>query len=206
VTAPSSSFVVVALAEMGDKTQLVALMLASRYRRPWTVMLGILVATVVNHALAASIGVHVAAVLPGAWLGWILGVGFLACGVWTLIPDRAAPEAAAPRWGALVTSIVVFFLAEMGDKTQLATLGLAARFNATVAVTAGTTLGMLAADGLAVFAGDRLTAIVPMRIVRWIAAALFFAFGAAAIAGVPGLGSGLARGEKSLPSISYPHV
>jgi putative Ca2+/H+ antiporter (TMEM165/GDT1 family) len=184
LTALWSSFAVVVLAEMGDKTQLVALMLASRYRRPWTVMLGILIATVVNHALAASVGVRVAAALPRAWLGWALGLGFIACGLWTLVPDRARPEGTAPRRGALLTTIAVFFLAEMGDKTQLATLALGARFHSAVAVTAGTTLGMLAADGLAVFAGDRLTAIVPIRIVRWIAAALFFAFGAATIAAV----------------------
>ena len=173
----------VALAEMGDKTQLVALTLASRYRRPWTVMLGILIATVVNHAMAASAGVWTADALPRRWLGWVLGLGFIAFGLWTLVPDRAGARGTQSGWGPLVTSAVVFFLAEMGDKTQLATVALGARFGSAAAVTAGTTLGMLAADGLAVFAGDRLLAIVPMRGVRWIAAALFFAFGAAAIAG-----------------------
>jgi len=182
MTALWSSFAVVALAEMGDKTQLVALTLASRYRRPWTVMLGILIATVVNHALAASVGVRIAEALPGSWLTWTLGLGFITCGFWALVPDRADMPGSQPRWGPLVTSAVIFFAAEMGDKTQLATLALGARFESTVAVTAGTTLGMLAADGLAVFVGDRLTALVSMRTVRWIAAALFFAFGAAAIA------------------------
>jgi len=177
------SFAVVALAEMGDKTQLVALTLASRYRRPWTVMLGILVATVLNHALAASIGAHAASALPRSWLAWALGLSFIAFGFWTLVPDRAGSTAAPSRWGPLLTSAAVFFVAEMGDKTQLATLALGARFESTLAVTAGTTLGMLAADGLAVFAGERLTARVPMRVVRWLAAALFFAFGAAAILG-----------------------
>ncbi len=183
MTALWSSFVVVALAEMGDKTQLVALTLASRYRRPWTVMLGILIATVVNHALAASLGVWVADVLPRSWLAWALGLGFIAFGLWTLVPDRAGIPGAPPRWGPMLTSAAVFFVAEMGDKTQLATLALGARFDSTVMVTAGTTLGMLVADGLAVFAGDRLTAIVPLRTVRWIAAALFFAFGVVAIVG-----------------------
>ena len=183
MTALWSSFVVVALAETGDKTQLVALTLASRYRRPWTVMLGILIATVVNHALASSLGVWVAEMLPRSWLAWILGIGFIVFGFWTLVPDRAGVPGAQPRWGPLLTSTVVFFVAEMGDKTQLATLALGARFDSTAAVTAGTTLGMLVADGLAVFAGDRLTAIVPMRTVRWVAAILFFAFGAAAIVG-----------------------
>ena len=178
-----SSFVVVALAEMGDKTQLVALTLASRYRRPWTVMLGILLATVVNHALAASVGVWAADRLSRSWLAWTLGLGFFAFGFWTLVPDRAGTPGAQPRWGPMLTSAAVFFVAEMGDKTQLATLALGARFDSTVMVTAGTTLGMLVADGLAVFAGDRLTAIVPMSTVRWIAAALFFAFGVMAIVG-----------------------
>jgi putative Ca2+/H+ antiporter (TMEM165/GDT1 family) len=187
MTALWSSFAVVALAEMGDKTQLVALTLASRYRCPWTIMLGILIATVVNHALAASVGVWIAEALPGAWLAWTFGLGFIAFGFWTLVPDRADTPGTQPRWGPLLTSAMIFFVAEMGDKTQLATLALGARFESTGVVTAGTTLGMLAADGLAVFAGDRLTAIVPMRTVRWIAAALFFAFGVTAIAGQAGL-------------------
>jgi Ca2+/H+ antiporter, TMEM165/GDT1 family len=183
MTALWTSLVVVALAEMGDKTQLIALMLASRYRRPWTVMLGILIATVCNHALASSVGVWVAGLLPPSWLAWILGLGFIGFGAWILVPDRGRDAAEQQGWGPLLTTAVVFFMAEMGDKTQLATLALGARFDSMVAVTAGTTLGMLVADGLAVFAGDRLTAIVPMRTIRWIAASLFFAFGAAAIAG-----------------------
>src|SRR5262249_11507021 len=149
-------------------------------------MLGILIATVVNHALASSVGVWVGEMLPRVWLAWILGIAFIAFGVWTLVPDRADTRGTPARWGPLVTSAVVFFLAEMGDKTQLATMALGARFASTVTVTVGTTLGMLAADGLAVLAGDRLTAIVPMRTVRWVAAALFFAFGAAAIARATG--------------------
>lgn len=118
-----------------------------------------------------------------SWLAWSLGFGFIAFGFWTLVPDRPETEGTPPRWGPLLTSIVVFFVAEMGDKTQLATLALGARFDSTATVTAGTTFGMLVADGLAVFAGDRLAAIVPMRTVRWIAAAFFFAFGVAAIGG-----------------------
>ncbi len=182
MTALWTSFVVVAMAEMGDKTQLLALMLASRYRRPWTVMLGILIATVCNHALASSVGVWVAALLPPSWLAWIFGLGFIGFGAWTLVPDRVQDPAEQQGWGPLLTTAVVFFMVEMGDKTQLATVALGARFESMVAVTAGTTLGMLAADGLAVLTGDRLTAIVPMRLIRWIAASLFFAFGAATIA------------------------
>jgi putative Ca2+/H+ antiporter (TMEM165/GDT1 family) len=173
--------VIVALAEMGDKTQLVAFSLASRYRRPWTVMLGILLATTVNHGLASSLGVWAAKQVPGSVLGWALGLGFIAFGVWTLFPDSVKERHAEGRWGVLASTAVVFFLAEMGDKTQLATVALGARFGAPVAVTAGTTLGMLAADGLAVFGGAYVSERVPMRFVRWSAATLFVLFGIAAI-------------------------
>jgi len=177
-----SSFVVVALAEMGDKTQLIALTLGLRYRRPWTVMLGILIATVLNHALASTVGVWGGARMNAAALGWLLGLSFLAFGVWTLVPDRAETPAEGRRWGPLLTTAVVFFFAEMGDKTQLATVALGARFASTIQVTAGTTLGMLVADGVAVFAGARFADRVPMRLFRRVAAALFFIFGLASIA------------------------
>jgi Ca2+/H+ antiporter, TMEM165/GDT1 family len=187
MTALWSSFLLVALAEMGDKTQLVALSLASWYRRPWLVMSGILIATLMNHALASAFGAWLGALIPTATLGWILGLGFIAFGIWTLLPDRAPEGGRRHRWGALATTTIVFFLAEMGDKTQLATVALGARFHSTVLVTAGTTLGMLAADGLAVFAGARLAHVISMDRIRWIAAGLFFAFGAAAIAAALGL-------------------
>ena len=177
-----TSLLVVALAEMGDKTQLIALALASRFRRPWPVLGGILIATLANHALAASVGVWVAGRLSPALLGWVLGLGFVAFGVWTLFPDRAEEGPRPSRWGPLATTTGVFFLAEMGDKTQLATVALGARFESALVVTAGTTAGMLAADGLAVLAGTWLTTVVPMARVRQVAAALFFAFGLAAIA------------------------
>jgi Ca2+/H+ antiporter, TMEM165/GDT1 family len=182
-----SSFVVVALAEMGDKTQLIALALGLRYRRPWVVMLGILLATLVNHALASAVGVWGAARFEGPVLGWVLGLAFIAFGIWTLFPDRAETVGDSRRWGPLLTTAVVFFLAEMGDKTQLATVALGARFASTVQVTAGTTLGMLAADGGAVFAGAHFADRVPMRLFRRVAAALFFLFGAASIASALGL-------------------
>ncbi len=178
-----TSFAVVFLAEMGDKTQLLALALASRYRRPWTVMFGILIATVVNHALASSVGVWVAGRLSPSRVAWILAIGFIGFGFWILIPDHAGDSGKERGWGPLLTTSVLFFLAEMGDKTQFATLALGARFHSMASVTAGTTLGMLAADGLAVFAGRRLTAIVPMRVIRWIAAAFFFAIGVGTMAG-----------------------
>ncbi len=178
-----SSFAMVALGEMGDKTQLIALSLASRYRRPWTVMLGILIATLANHALASSAGVWMARMIPATVVGWVVGAGFIAFGVWALFPDSCAEPGERPGWGALITTIVVFFLAEMGDKTQLATVALGARFLSPVAVTLGTTAGMLAADGLAVWAGHRLGALAPMRQLRWAAAALFLLFGGVAVAG-----------------------
>jgi putative Ca2+/H+ antiporter (TMEM165/GDT1 family) len=182
-----SSLLVVALAEMGDKTQLIALSLAARYRRPWPVMGGILIATLLNHALASSVGVWIATVVPARMLGLIVGLGFIAFGVWTLFPDRAEDPGQREGWGPLLTTAVVFFLAEMGDKTQLATVALGARFHSAAAVTAGTTLGMLAADGLAVFAGSTLAERIAMKRIRWIAAALFFALGAAAGASAFGL-------------------
>lgn len=177
-----SSFAVVAVGEMGDKTQLIALSLAARYRRPWTVMLGILVATLANHGLASAAGAWAARAISAWALGWAVGLGFIAFGVWTLFPDSAGEPGSGGGWGPLLSTIVIFFLAEMGDKTQLATLALGARFDSTLTVTAGTTLGMLAADALAVFAGGWLVERVPMRRIRWIAASIFALFGVAAIA------------------------
>ena len=183
MTALWTSFLVVALAEMGDKTQLIALALAARFRRAWTVMLGILIATTLNHALAATAGVWIARRLPPAALAWTLAIGFIAFGIWTLIPDDA-PETRAPaRWGPLLTTIVVFFLAEMGDKTQLATVALGARFVSAGWVTAGSTLGMLAADGAVVFGGSYLARVVSPAMLRRIAATLFLLLGLAALIG-----------------------
>src|SRR2546427_6136236 len=181
VVALLTSFLVVALAEMGDKTQLVALSMASRYRRPWTVMIGILIATTINPALVSSVGVWAATRVPAAVVEWILGLSFIGFGVWTLVPDTYDEPTKRPAWGPLVTTTVVFFLAEMGDKTQLATVALAARFGSPVAVTAGTTLGMLAADALAVFAGTYLATRLSMVWLRRAAATLFFVFGLAII-------------------------
>src|SRR3989442_12666793 len=143
-----SSFMVVALAEMGDKTQLVALSMASRYRRPWAVLLGILIATTINHALASSVGVWMANRIPLVGVQWVLALGFIGFGVWALIPDRSVELARLPAWGPLVTTAEVFFPAEMGDKKQLATCGLPARFGPPPAGRAVTDLGMLAPDGL----------------------------------------------------------
>jgi putative Ca2+/H+ antiporter (TMEM165/GDT1 family) len=176
-----SSLLVVALAEMGDKTQLIALALAVRFRRPWAVMLGILLATVLNHALAATVGVWVARLLPSGVLAWTLAAGFIAFGIWTLQPDDAPESQERARGGALIATAVVFFLAEMGDKTQLATIALGARFQSAIAVTTGTTLGMLLADALVVFGGARVIRLVPLPRLRWITAGLFLLFGVAAV-------------------------
>ncbi len=177
----ASSFLLVAASEMGDKTQLLAFSLAARYRRPWTVMGGILLATVLNHALAAWAGSWIAAQVPPRVMAALLGATFIGFGLWTLKPDTLEEGRAPDRFGPFLTTTVLFFLAEMGDKTQLATVALAARFSSVVAVTVGTTAGMLAADGLAVFLGERLAARVQLKQVRWVAAGLFFAFGAAAL-------------------------
>jgi len=187
MTALWSSFAVVALAEMGDKTQLIAFSLATRYRRPWTVMLGILLATLLNHALAATAGVWLARLIQPWALALLLGVTFIGFGVWALFPDTAEEPGQRPGWGPLLSTIVIFFLAEMGDKTQLATVALGARYASTALVTAGTTAGMLAADGAAVFAATRLDRVVPLRWVRLVAAGLFFIFGLGALAGAAGL-------------------
>jgi putative Ca2+/H+ antiporter (TMEM165/GDT1 family) len=175
--AVGSSFALVAASEMGDKTQLLAFSLAGRFRRPWVVMAGILVATVANHALASTVGVLIAARLSTRVMATILAVTFIVFGLWTLRPDTLDEKEKPSRFGPFVTTVVLFFLAEMGDKTQLATVALGARYHDLVAVTTGTTLGMLAADGLAVALGDRLAARVQGRWVRVVAATLFFAFG-----------------------------
>ena len=175
---------------MGDKTQLLAFSLATRWRRPWPIMGGILAATVLNHLLAASAGSWISAHVPARVMAGVLGATFVGFGLWTLKPDTLDGDARALRFGPFVTTAVLFFLAEMGDKTQLATVALAARYRAVVPVTIGTTLGMLASDGLAVFVGDRFARYVPMHWLRRAAAALFFVFGAvslwAAARGVPG--------------------
>jgi len=171
------SFLLVALSEMGDKTQLLALILAIRFKKPWPIMAGILVATLLNHGLASAVGGWLASLVDPSTLRYLLAALFIGFGAWILVPDKADAMPSAPSYGAFVTTVVAFFLAEMGDKTQLATIALGARFQAPISVTIGTTLGMLAADGLAVAFGERLTNIVPMKYVRLAAALLFIGFG-----------------------------
>jgi len=175
-----SSFLLVAISEMGDKTQLLALSLAARFRRPWVVMAGILTATIANHALASWVGSWVATRVPERLMAGALAVLFIVFALWTLRPDTLEEGGAKSRFGPYLSTTVLFFLAEMGDKTQLATVALAAQFHTIWLVTIGTTLGMLASDGLAVFLGDRLADRLPMVWIRRVAAALFFAFGIAA--------------------------
>ena len=170
---------VVALAEIGDKTQLLAFLLAARFKKPWPIVLGILAATLVNHGLAGALGTWITRALDPVWLRWGLGASFLAMAVWTLVPDKIENDEArvATKLGVFGATLVTFFLAEMGDKTQIATVALAAHYAAPLAVVAGTTLGMLIADVPAVFVGDKLASKIPMRLVHAIAAAIFAALG-----------------------------
>ncbi|MGE5145527.1 MAG: TMEM165/GDT1 family protein [Candidatus Eiseniibacteriota bacterium] len=173
---------VVAVAEIGDKTQLLALMLAARFRAPLPIIAGIFVATVANHLLAAWAGAAVASWLGAAAMRWILGVSFLVMAGWALIPDKADDEpTVAARAGAFAATAVSFFLIEIGDKTQLATVALAARFNDIALVAAGTTLGMMIADVPAVFIGGFASEKLPLKLIRLVAAALFAALGIAAL-------------------------
>ncbi|MBK9576514.1 MAG: TMEM165/GDT1 family protein [Fibrobacteres bacterium] len=175
---------IVALGEIGDKTQLLAFMLAAKFRKPVPIVLGILVATILNHALAGAVGSWVTTLVGPSTLRWILGGSFLAMAIWTLIPDKLdQDEAKLAKYGAFLTTLFAFFLAEMGDKTQVATIALAAQFKAVVPVVAGTTLGILIADIPAVFIGDRAAKIVPVRVVHTIAAALFAIIGIATLLG-----------------------
>ena len=182
---------VVLLGEMGDKTQLLALLLAARFRKPVPIVLGILVATLANHAAASFFGDSVARWLDAATLRWVLGVSFLAVAAWMLIPDRADDGSAGttPRWGVFGVTCIAFFLAEMGDKTQVATVMLAARYQSVWTVTAGTTLGMMLANVPAVFFGDRVLRWVPLAWVHRIAGFVFALLGLLVLLGVgPGLG------------------
>ena len=170
---------IVALAEMGDKTQLLALVLAARFCKPLPIILGILVATLLNHAGAGAIGSWVTQLIGGDWLRWILGLSFLLMAGWILIPDKIDEDEAnvATRFGIFGTTLIAFFLAEMGDKTQVATVALAAHYSAFYSVVAGTTVGMLIANVPAVLLGDKVATKVPLKLVHGIASALFAVLG-----------------------------
>lgn len=181
---------VVALAEIGDKTQLLAFLLAARFKKPLPIILGILIATIVNHSLAGALGAWITATLSPDVLRWVLGLSFIGMAVWTLIPDKIEEEETqiARKFGVFGATLITFFLAEMGDKTQIATVAMAAHYAAPLLVVIGTTLGMLIADVPAVFAGDKLAGKIPMKLVHSIAAAIFAALGVATLLGA---GSGL---------------
>lgn len=181
----------VAIAEIGDKTQLLALVLAARFGKPLSIIAGILVATLANHALAAFAGSLAASWLDVRTMTWILALSFLAMAVWTLIPDKLEEGEAQPRvssTGAFVATAISFFLVEMGDKTQLATVALGARYHDIFSVTAGTTLGMMIANAPAVLLGEAALKIAPLKLVRLTAAALFAVLGLIALWGALALG------------------
>lgn len=177
---------VVALAEIGDKTQLLAFILAARFKKPLPIILGILVATLINHGLAGALGAWITSTISPNVLRWVLGASFIAMAIWTMIPDKIEEEETpfAQRFGVFGATFITFFLAEMGDKTQIATVAMAAHYTAPLMVVMGTTLGMLIADVPAVFAGDKLANKIPMKLVHTIAAAVFLALGVATLLGV----------------------
>ena len=176
---------VVALAEIGDKTQLLAFILAARFKKPLPIILGILVATLINHGLAGALGAWITSAISPQVLRWVLGLSFIGMAVWTLIPDKIEEEETqvAQRLGVFGATLVTFFLAEMGDKTQISTVAMAAHYSQALMVVAGTTLGMLIADVPAVFIGDKLAGRIPMRLVHGIAAAIFAGLGVATLLG-----------------------
>lgn len=176
------STLTVAVAEMGDKTQLLAILLAARFRQPWAVIAGIFVATVLNHAFAAAVGTLIGKYVPADMLRWLLAASFFATAVWALIPDKEDEgPVAAGKWGAFLATTLAFFVVEMGDKTQIATIALAARFEAPVAVTLGTTAGMMLANAPAVIFADKLLKVLPLKLLRFVAAMIFAALGVATL-------------------------
>ncbi|MCC7684647.1 hypothetical protein JAB5_43370 [Janthinobacterium sp. HH103] len=181
---------IVGLAEIGDKTQLLAFLLAAKFRKPLPIVLAIFVATVANHAFAAAVGAWITSMLGPDVLRWVLGVSFLAMAAWTLIPDKLdEDETKLAKYGVFLTTLIAFFMAEMGDKTQVATVALAARYHDIVSVVLGTTFGMMLANVPAVYLGDRIANRVPLRLVHGIAALVFAVLGVATL-----LGAGAALG------------
>jgi len=174
---------IVALAEIGDKTQLLALVLAARFKKPWPIVAGILVATLANHAIAGAVGAWLTQQLGADTMRWILGISFIAMAVWMLIPDKIDDDeqTKANRYGVFLTTTVLFFLIEIGDKTQVATVALAARFPDLLMVVLGTTLGMMLANAPVVFFGDALAKKVPLKLVHAVTALIFLGLGVAAL-------------------------
>jgi putative Ca2+/H+ antiporter (TMEM165/GDT1 family) len=175
---------IVALAEIGDKTQLLAFILAAKYRKPLPIILGILAATLANHGAAGALGAWVTSLVHPETMRWVLGVSFLAMAAWTLVPDKfEEDDAKLPRFGVFGATLIAFFLAEMGDKTQVATVALAAQYHAFFSVVAGTTLGMLLANVPAVLLGDRIANRMPVKLVHRVAAGIFAVLGVATLLG-----------------------
>ncbi len=174
---------IVAVAEIGDKTQLLAFVLATRLKRKLPIVLGILVATLANHLLAASLGAWLASLVTPRTLTWIIGISFVAFGIWTLRPDEFTDGGERRDAGVFVTTLVAFFFVEMGDKTQLATIALAARYGSLASVVAGTTVGMMLANVPAVWMGEALADRINLRVARWVAATAFVALGALTLVG-----------------------
>ena len=183
-----TSIAVVAFAEIGDKTMLLAIVLATRFRKPAPVLAGILVATLANHGIAAFVGQSIASILEGRWFRLAVGASFIAMAMWTLVPDKLDREdQMPPRFGAFLTTAVAFFLVEIGDKTQIATIALGARFQTILSVTIGTTLGMMLVNLPAVYFGNAIVERVPLRPVRAMAAVLFLAIGVWVVAETAGV-------------------
>lgn len=175
---------VVAIAEIGDKTQLLAFILAARFRKPWPIVLGILAATLLNHGLAGALGSWITSLLSAQTLRWVLAASFAVMAIWTLVPDKLeGTETPVTRYGVFGTALITFFLVEIGDKTQIATVVLAAQYQQFTAVVIGTTLGMMIANVPVVFLGERLARRIPVRLVRVIAAVIFFTLATATLLG-----------------------
>jgi putative Ca2+/H+ antiporter (TMEM165/GDT1 family) len=175
---------IVALAEIGDKTQLLAFVLAARFRRPLPIVAAIFVATIANHAFAAAIGTWITSMMGPDLLRWVLGASFIAMAAWTLVPDKLDEEdTQLAKYGVFLTTLIAFFLAEMGDKTQVATVALAARYHSMIAVVAGTTFGMMLANVPAVYFGDKIANKISLKLVHGIAAVIFAALGVATLLG-----------------------
>jgi len=186
------SALLVALAEMGDRTQLLTILLATRYRRPITIIAGVFVATLANHALAALAGYYVSSFLNAPWFRYLIGASFIVMAGWVLIPDKESAEGEkTSHRGVFLTTLITFFIVEMGDKTQIATAALAARFASVWIVTAGTTTGMMLANIPAAFFGQAITKIVPLWVMRYVSAAIYAVLGAVSLAQTAGVSSGL---------------
>ncbi len=179
---------VVALAEIGDKTQLLALVLATRFRRPWPIIAGVLIATLLNHAAAGFAGTFITSFIGATWMRWVLGLSFLAMAGWTLVPDTLTDTRAGPAkgHGAFLTTLIAFFLVEIGDKTQIATIALAAKYQSLAAVVSGTTLGMLIANGPVILLGDAAATRLPLQAIRIAAALVFAVLGVLVLTGFQG--------------------